>query len=148
MLIGNVVGWQWSLGDGNSSMDQNPSHLYESGGDYSVVLYIEDENGCIDSTLQVVTINDELLLMIPNAFSPNGDDLNDVFRLNGLGFTNVRMQIFNRWGEKLLDEDSFESWDGTYNGEFVQTGVYIYLTTITDNRGRKTYRKGEIHVVR
>lgn len=58
------------------------------------------------------------------------------------------MQIFNRWGEKLLDEDSFESWDMTNIGEFVQTGVYIYLTTITDNSGRNTYKKFEIQVVR
>ena len=148
LSIGNVVGWDWTLGDGESSNAQNPVHNYTDGGTYTVTLYIEDDNGCVDSTEQLVTVKDELLLFIPTAFTPNGDGVNDVFRLSGLGIVNANVKIYNRWGEKLIDEDNFSGWDGTYMGEPAQTGVYIYTVTIMDTRGKRTYKKGEIHLVR
>jgi gliding motility-associated-like protein len=146
--LGNVVGWDWDFGDNNSSTQQNPSNIFNVGGTYQVVLFIEDNNGCIDSISQNVLVKDELLIFIPNAFSPNNDGLNDVFRITGLGFDNIEMSIYNRWGEKIYESNDFKEWNGIYRGADVQTGVYLYMMTITDSKGWKSYRSGEIHLVR
>ena len=146
--LGNVVGWDWDFGDNNSSSQQNPSNTFNIGGTYKVVLFVEDENGCMDSVSQNVLVKDELLIFIPNAFSPNNDGLNDVFRITGLGFDNIKMSIYSRWGEKIYESNDFKEWNGIYKGADVQTGVYLYMMTITDSKGWKSYRSGEIHLVR
>ncbi|MBO6516316.1 MAG: gliding motility-associated C-terminal domain-containing protein, partial [Bacteroidia bacterium] len=146
--LGNVVGWDWDFGDGGSSVDQNPDYSYSDAGTYQVQLFIENSNGCLDTTEQQVVVLDELLVFIPNAISPNNDGINDVFRITGMGYTNIKIEIFNRWGERIYDSTDFTQWDGTYQGERVQLGSYLYIMTITDNRGRRHQRNGEVTVVR
>jgi len=144
----NITGWEWQFGDGNSSIDSDPAHTYSAGGEYSVDLFVEDVNGCRDTTSNVVFVRDNLVVFIPTAFSPNSSGLNDVFRVSGVGYTNIDCRIYNRWGEKLFDSDNFTQWDGTYKGEIVQNGVYIYQMTLTDYAGRRYHRKGTVNVVR
>ena len=145
---GNVIGWDWDFGDNNFSADENPIHTYGSGGEYDVILFVETDEGCIDSTSQKVIIKDELRVFIPNAISIQNDGLNEAFRVVGIGYTNIKIQIFNRWGERIYQSDNFTEWDGTYRGEKVQMGAYIYIMTITDNRGMKHHMDGEIQVIR
>lgn len=145
----NIIGWNWSFGDGSGAVDQNPIHTYGLGGEYLVTLYVEDINDCMDSTDMTVAVRDNLVVFIPTSFSPdNEDNLNDVFKVSGVGFTNVRCQIYNRWGEKLLDEEDFSSWDGTYMGEKVQSGIYIYQMTFTDYKNVRHFKNGTIQVIR
>lgn len=148
LSTGSVVGWDWEFGDGGVDNIKNPSHLYPGAGEYEVILYVENGRGCLDTTRQTVIVLDELLVFIPNAISPNEDGLNDVFRVTGIGYTNISIQIFNRWGERIYESDDFTQWDGTYQGEKVQLGSYMYIMTIIDNRGRKQFMKGEVTVVR
>ena len=145
---GTVVGWDWRFGDGQSSDQSNPTHNYTAGGTYQVTLFIEDRNGCRDTTDNEVIVRDNLLVFIPSSFSPNADGNNDVFTINGVGYTQVSCQIYSRWGEKILDRENFNAWDGTYMGEVVQNGVYIYQITMVDYAGRKYHRKGTIQVLR
>jgi gliding motility-associated-like protein len=144
----DISQWTWDFGDGGSDFSQNPMHRYADPGTYTVQLAIADVNGCVDTTTGTVTILDELLFFIPNAFSPNLDGDNDVFRVYGLGIDRIECSIFNRWGEKLLESENFTDWDGTYKGSTVSNGVYVYIITIIDNRGMKHYAKGEVHLVR
>lgn len=83
-----------------------------------------------------------------NAISIQNDGLNESFKVVGIGYTNIKIQIFNRWGERLYESDNFTEWDGTYMGKKVQMGAYIYIMTITDNRGMKHHMNGEIQVMR
>ncbi len=145
---GIITNWDWSFGDGQNSTVQDPIHNYSDAGEYSVELKVTNNNGCFDSTIQSLFIKDEILLFYPNAISPNNDGINDVFRVSGLGYTNIKIEIFNRWGERIYQSDDFEFWDATYQGEKVQMGSYIYIMSITDNRGRKHYKKAEISVLR
>lgn len=69
------------------------------------------------------------------------DDYNEVLKVVGIGIRTTSSQIFNRWGKKLYDNDAFVSWDGTYQGEPVQEGVYLYMLSIKDNKGRMHYLK-------
>jgi gliding motility-associated-like protein len=148
LSTGTVVDWYWDFGNGFNAGQQNPNHTYTAGGSYNVVLLIEDENGCVDSAEQTLIVKDELLALIPTAFTPNGDGLNDVFRLSGLGYEEVKIKIYSRWGELIYASDNFQQWDGKYKGEVVQNGVYVYIITIKDSRGYNTHRSGEVHVLR
>ncbi len=87
---------------------------------------------------------------VPTGFSPNGDGLNDQFKPVLVNYQDYTMSVFNRWGEELYrTEDVNKGWDGTYNGEVVPNGVYLYsIRFITTEDGAFQTVKGLIHVVR
>jgi gliding motility-associated-like protein len=88
---------------------------------------------------------------IPNVFSPNGDGINDVFRIEtGLGVSTVdNVKIFNRWGEMVFQaEGVFDSWDGTQNGKVLDPGVYVYYLDVICSNETKSIRKGNITLLK
>ncbi|MEW6468104.1 MAG: gliding motility-associated C-terminal domain-containing protein [Bacteroidota bacterium] len=91
-------------------------------------LYVT-ENGC--TSTDTVTVYVEVspwAIVVPNTFTPNGNGVNDLFRPEMLGIIELEMHIFNRWGELLYSWNTINgSWDGTYKGEKVQQGVYVWL---------------------
>lgn len=91
-------------------------------------------------------------IFIPNAFSPNGDGNNDEFRVYGRCIALDRVQIFNRWGEKVWDTPDIEKgWDGYYKGELQLPGVYVYVVTyfsIAKQEGVVQTLKGSLTIVR
>lgn len=90
------------------------------------VVNVTDATGCkVSDTVQITVKADDLL--IPSAFSPNNDGMNDVFRTLSTNLAKYRMLVFNRWGEKVYEtEDPAEGWDGTYKGIPQDIGVYVY----------------------
>lgn len=91
-------------------------------------------------------------MFIPNAFSPNHDNLNDVFKpMLSLSCMNggYRMMIYNRWGEKVFQSfDILKGWDGTKNGEAADLGVYYYTIRYTDQQGKEQSYKGDFSLLR
>jgi len=90
---------------------------------------------------------------IPNAFTPNGDGINDVFNYYThfilSGRSNFEIQIFNRWGSLMYkSNDISATWDGKYNGDYVPTGIYLYNIKFTDGTKKNNYVSGTIHVLR
>jgi gliding motility-associated-like protein len=89
-------------------------------------------------------------IYIPNAFTPNGNGNNDVFQVFGKNIKLVRLQIFNRWGEKVFDTpDIALGWDGTYKGTPQPAGIYAYQLTYfsgIETTARET--KGSITLIR
>jgi gliding motility-associated-like protein len=88
---------------------------------------------------------------IPNIFSPNGDNINDLFLPEGECYhSDFRFQIFDRWGTQIFESESpFEAWDGTWNGRLAPTGVYTYLLTyfyLGNNTDQQEY--GTVTLVR
>lgn len=81
---------------------------------------------------------------IPNAFSPNGDQINDVFKVYGNNIKEVKMQIFNRWGEQLFMGNE---WNGTYDSEVCMQGSYLYYIVVEDLYGTKHYLKGMLDLM-
>ncbi len=119
----------WDFGDG-STQDYvegvYPSHVYDFPGDFVVSLYIENEGGCFDNYSQELCIRPKHPLSIPNAFSPNGDGVNDLLRPITLGVTELNWQVFDRWGKLMFETSSMtEGWDGSYEGELMPVGVYV-----------------------
>jgi gliding motility-associated-like protein len=91
----------------------------------------------------------KLLLFIPDAFSPNGDNINEVFGVKGIFIKDFIMRISNRMGDVLFETQDYKvGWDGSYNGEVVPVGQYFYEVSATDYRGETTKKIGRLMVVR
>lgn len=87
--------------------------------------------------------NIEDLIFVPNAFTPNHDGKNDVFKVQGLNITNVKMEVYNRWGEKIFSESNVDvSWDGKYQNLDVPEGIYVVIIDVSyvDNIGVKNLK--------
>jgi gliding motility-associated-like protein len=84
-------------------------------------------------------------LWIPNAFSPNADGINDVWQLKGIGIKEIKVSVYNRWGQLVYEADRLtDSW----NGDNAQEGVYLYIVQYQENSGRKRLEKGVLRVLR
>ncbi|QJW88250.1 gliding motility-associated C-terminal domain-containing protein [Spirosoma taeanense] len=95
------------------------------------------------------TFRRESKILIPDAFTPNGDGINDVFIVKGVFVDQFRMTIYNRWGEVLFSTtDRTKGWDGTVNGEMAPVGQYMYRVEVTDTTGQKTVRTGRLLLLR
>ncbi len=143
--------YQWSFGDGATSTDFSPSHSYTSAMLYDVYLYVVDVFGCKDSVYHTVTVVDGINIYIPNAFTPNGDAVNDVFRPYGTGYdpNDYRMDIYDRWGENIFSSTVFEiGWDGRYKGQQLDiNSVFTYRIVVYDMLGKSTLYIGKIVMI-
>lgn len=113
---------------------------------YSVTGY--NEYGC-KATLSVdIDINDKLFL--PNAFSPNGDGLNDEFNIGNIGYQKlIAFRVFNRFGEEVFSTTNpKQGWKGDHKGKPADLGVYFYYINIIDIKGREKILKGDVSLIR
>jgi gliding motility-associated-like protein len=125
---GEGLTYLWDFGDGSSSTEKDPRHYFTGLDEYTVVLEATDLRGCSDTAF-VVTIP-PVELFIPNAFSPNGDGINDVFGVEGANVTDFKMWIFDRWGrEVFFSNDINKKWNGSnQDGEYYPgTTTFNYL---------------------
>ena len=148
-LTTNGFVYQWYFGDGGSSEEVHPSHIYDSPGIYQVTLIAEDSKGCIDSITISIHIFREFYIYIPNAFIPNGDRFNEVFSGSFVGVKEISIDIFNRWGERVYhSKDLNFVWDGTYRGKRVQNGTYVWkLTYIPEDQYDREMFTGHVTVL-
>jgi gliding motility-associated-like protein len=97
----------------------------------------------------IFEINHNLKLFLPDAFTPDGDGVNDVFIPKGKYVQDFKMTIFNRWGEIVFYTDKFfEGWDGNYKGEQATSDAYAYMIEVSDYFGKKVNRKGTVTLLR
>ena len=88
-------------------------------------------------------------MAFPNAFSPDGDGMNDIFNFESRYITAVNMKIYNRWGELVYQTSEIDKgWDGTINGKPAPLGTYIHHTELTDDMGITFVKTGEIVLIR
>ena len=126
-----AISYEWHFGDGTTSYEEDPFHQYDTSGVYLVMLIADAGNGCIDTTFNYVEVDPYVTLYIPNAFTPDGDGLNDTYGAIGLNFEylSFEFEIFDRWGGLMWRTDNpFHWWDGTHmnSGERVKQGVYVW----------------------
>lgn len=145
----NGFSYHWDFGDGTTSTDTMPSHTYTTPDDYTVTLTIISKEGCEDTYTSIVTVDTDFYLYVPTAFTPDGDGINELFEIKGLGFETFQISIFNRWGNQVFFSDDINvSWDGTYNGKNVPAGVYSYTIFIKMPLGDISEKKGTLTVYR
>ncbi|WP_300660963.1 PKD domain-containing protein, partial [Fluviicola sp.] len=149
----SALNYSWNFGDGTTSSAFSPSHTYpETPGSYRVILYASS-GPCIDSAWATVEIADELIYYVPNTFTPDGDEHNNVFLPvfnNSFDKQSYTMLIFNRWGEVLFEShDLAVGWDGTYFGEMCKEGQYAYKIVIKQrNRDKRIEVIGHVNLFR
>ncbi len=137
----------WSFGDGTTSTFDSPIHEYLQSDTFTVILQVTDTYGCVDTTLRTVIIYDDINVFIPNAFSPNEDGINEVFKPYGRGINFTKpyeMLIYDRWGKMVFSSSKFEEgWDGHINGAKIKSNsTFIYRITLYDFSNKKHVYKG------
>lgn len=152
----DVVDYQW-FSPGSSptySSSQNPVFTFPEGevGAYPVTLVVTSEHGCTDTTTLTMNIIQDIIFYAPNTFTPDGDEHNQSWEIyvDGLDIYHFELYIFNRWGEMIWEShDPSAKWDGTYNGEIVPNGMYIWKASGKDeiNDGKYEFN-GYINVIR
>lgn len=148
---GNITNWYWDFGDGEESNNQNPDHRYEQVGIYNVVLEVVSIHGCTAEASQFVEVEPSFTFYVPNAFSPNNDQHNNIFKGVGEGIDpdNFQMNITNRWGELIYHTGNIEEgWDGTFKGLPVELAAYVYEISLFDLTGDDHYFRGHVTLVR
>jgi gliding motility-associated-like protein len=134
---GSPISWYWTFGDNLDSikLSQNTIHTYQDTGTFWTTLRIVNKYGCVDSTKEPITIEPEWTFYVPNAFTPNGDGMNDMFGGKGTDLLSYEMWIFDRWGMLLYHcTDINKPWDGKVQNSSIecQQDTYVYLIIIKD----------------
>lgn len=135
-----TVEWFWSFGDNGTSTDPNPIWMYQDTGTFTVMQIVSGPGGaCPDTATAEVVISPELLVWIPNAFTPNGNGNDDRFMPVFSDFTyvkNFNMMIFDRWGQLIYQtNDPLAGWDGRIGNGLVQVDTYVYKIHVEDLNG-------------
>ncbi|MGE0560953.1 MAG: gliding motility-associated C-terminal domain-containing protein [Flavobacteriales bacterium] len=144
----NATSYNWNFGDGSTSVLENPSHTYTANGEFNVILTASNQY-CEDSFETILIFDTPNGVFIPNVFTPNNDDVNDVFEIIGENIATIECSIFNRWGERLYTWDNLAGfWDGKYNGTFVTDGTYFYVANIVWKDDSKETLRGHISVLK
>jgi gliding motility-associated-like protein len=148
----NANQWSWDFGDKSGySKIENPSYSFKEIGTYEVSLIIKNSNGCIDTAYKTIKVRGEFGIYIPNAFTPNGDGINDAFMPLMLGVKEFEMLIFDRWGLKIFETDNVQKpWDGKVEGKdnLCQNDVYVYMVKIRDVQGEMHDYTGRVSIVK
>ncbi len=150
---GAITTWGWSFGDSTFSALQNPSHSYPGGGSFGVTLVVTSDSGCIATFSDTVTIticDDEFHdPVVPSAFTPNGDNLNDILFVLGGPFKSVNFRIYNEWGNEIFRSSSQSvGWDGTYKKKPQPGGTYIWIVDVMTMDDRRVKKSGDVTIIR
>ncbi|MBL0310356.1 MAG: PKD domain-containing protein [Bacteroidetes bacterium] len=139
----------WDMGDGTLLEDEtDPLYTYQKPGWFSICLMASNDV-CIDTQCRNVYISYSGIIGVPNAFSPNGDHINDFVRVEGRGIVEMTFRIFNRWGEKVFEtKDQHLGWNGVYKGALQEMDTYTYTLNATLVDGQFVTMKGNITLLR
>lgn len=132
--------YNWIFGDGNSSSNINPTTIFTSEGSYSVILNVTDfESGCMDTTVLVINVEDDFIIVIPNVFTPSGYGYNDAFHIKISGAKLEEGSIYNCLGQLLHSWNAIsDSWDGKAgNGENCPDTICFYIINVIDKNDVK-----------
>lgn len=144
---------EWDFGDGNTSVEQNPTHTYKTAGTYDVTLKVWTVNGCFDLYVMesAVFVKPPGEIGFPNAFRPDSPlEENRVF-LPGVvdNVTDYHLMIYNRWGQLLFESfDQNVGWDGYYQGALAKQEVYIWRVEGTYSDGTPFVKVGDVTLLR
>jgi gliding motility-associated-like protein len=146
-----AITYAWYFGDGGTSNTQNPSYSYSQSGTFIITLIVTNNAGCVDSIKQEVIIKDNFVIWVPNAFSPNGDGMNETFGPKGVGLDpdHFEFYVFDRWGEELFRSTNVNlQWDGTFKGGKPKQDVYTLLIIIKGVDGLPYKYNGHVTLIK
>jgi gliding motility-associated-like protein len=148
-----VAEWQWDFGDGNSSDEANPVHVYKLKDSYELFLYVTDEFGCKDTTNGSLEIDDAPAVFVPGGFTPNDDGINDHLIIPSHGLQSCDFKVFDRWGALVFHsgDPAFmnnNGWDGSLNNIRLPEGAYAYILNGKMESGKPVIKQGFVNLLR
>lgn len=154
MDLGDVV-QLYALGNGSFTWEPQdglfctdcPAPLASPDRSTDYIVTLTDTNGCKVNTTVTVLLNGTLF--VPNTFTPNGDNYNDLWGAWGSEIKDFNILVFNRWGEQIFKGDFLDArWDGTYNGVQSPIDTYVWRVDLVERAGRKRTVYGHVNLVR
>ncbi len=144
---GNIE-YQWTPAE-ELSCSNCPNPTVTPSATTLYTLTATDQSGCEAQAEVLVSVIQLRSVFVPNIFTPNNDGNNDELLVIGSDIAQLNFSIFDRWGSKVFQtNDPNTGWDGTYNGNNAQTGVYAYTLQVTFNDGKEQFFKGNVTLVR
>ncbi len=134
-----AISWTYTTGDGETMYDRNFSHNYYTPGDYTLSQRVINQWGCEDVAVYQLKVEPIMTFYIPNAFTPDANGTNEVFKCYGLNIEDFRMEIYTRWGELVFESNDIDvGWNGKkFNEkerEVSQMDVYAVVVYVRDNK--------------
>jgi len=150
-----ALNWEWKFGDEKISYEQNPLHVYFIHSDMriNVSMTAINVNGCKSKVEKTIDFKNVFDIMAPNAFSPDGDGLNDYFIPKALELYDIpfEMFIYDRAGALIFNTKTKSSpWDGrvAQTGLIPETGTFIWIVVLKDNKGKDIKYSGTVSIIK
>ncbi len=145
----------WNFGNGTFSATPEASVItnahYDLAGTFTVTLYVR-KGSCMDTIKKIISVEIPSQMVVPNVFTPNGDNVNDVFFIKATNLDEITMLIYDRWGHKVFDLVSDKgnlAWDGKNQfGKEVAEGTYFYIIKAKGKDGNSFEKNGTISLFR
>jgi gliding motility-associated-like protein len=135
----DVVSYVWDIEEGTpaTSTDESVYTSFPDGvaANYEVTLDVVNADGCTATVKRIVQVVSEVLIYAPNAFTPDGDEVNQTWfvYIDGIDVTGFDLRVYNRWGETVWEShDPNGQWDGTYKGQIIPAGIYNWTIQVKD----------------
>jgi len=146
LIVGEYQIYEWYNAEDDLLSVNSELSVTDSGSFY---VFVIDENNCNDfSENAIVHTVRRTEIYIPTAFTPNGDDHNELFVISGNYINSYSMKIYNKWGEELFVSNSiYKYWDGTFKKNKVQQGTYFYIVEVIGEDGNLFKKSGVIEVL-
>lgn len=144
--------YRWMInGNVDTTAGKEYSVVMDSGGVNLVSLYMYNELGCEDEKRYTINVEHDYPFPVPEAFSPNGDGLNDELYIDlPEDLRTCELRIFNRWGKIVFESDATDEvrWDGKYNGEALADGAYVIQIVAYANNNKYLHQNGTVAILR
>ena len=146
----------WNFGDGTTSTEKNPTHIFpDVPGEYMVQLTASNINKdyCSNTIKHSIFMPEPLILFVPNTFTPNSDEFNNVFIpvfTSGFDPYSYSFYIYNRWGELLFEShDAKIGWDGTYGNKIIESDTYIWKLEFKEKlKNNYHVKNGHVNIIK
>jgi gliding motility-associated-like protein len=159
------VDYFWDFGDGATSMwtDELQMHTYFEIGEFDIMMIAKNQYECLDTAFKKIRVHDEFSFYAPDAFTPNGDGINDIFYVIGHGIDDSEfyLVVYDRYGSKVFETDVFDennpyrmAWDGSDDGDaskgdpILTNGMYRWYCTFADFTGKPHEESGTVTLIR
>ena len=139
----------WDFGDGFFSKSRDTSYIFQETGNFDVCLTAYSQFGCPDTYCDKVQALIYPLVDLPNAFTPNGDGVNDVLYVKGYGVKSLAFRIYNRLGQVVFESTNiYSGWDGKFKGVLQPMDAYAYTLSVLLMNGEQVNKKGDVTLIR
>jgi gliding motility-associated-like protein len=148
-LSDNGYTYEWDFGDGTTSAEFNPEHVYTEEGSFDITLNVWTENGCYDLYVleEGVLVEPSGVIIFPNAFRPESPLAENRIFMPGVidNVEEYHLMIFNRWGELIFESfDKDIGWDGTIDGKMAKQDVYVWKVEGKYSNGLGFLESGDV----